>query len=134
MFTLREYQVAPYKAGIDFYNQSEPKPGIIVAPTAFGKSILIAHLANDIKGRTLVIQPSKELLEQNHKKFQSLGGHASIYSASFNKKYFAGVTYATIGSITKQAETFKRLGYMNLIIDEAHLYPRTMESMIGRFL
>lgn len=29
---------------------------------------------------------------------------------------------------------FKRLGFTKMLIDEAHLYPRNADSMLGRFL
>jgi len=41
-------------------------PSVIVAPTAFGKSIVIADIAHQLGEKILVIQPSKELLEQNY--------------------------------------------------------------------
>jgi DNA repair protein RadD len=131
---LREYQIEPHQKGVEFFAKEEPKPGIIVAPTAFGKSHLIAHTAKDIEGRTIVLQPTKELLEQNYKKIISLGARASIFSASMNRKNIGAITYATIGSVFKIGDSFKELGFRNMIIDEVHLYPRTMESMLGTFL
>lgn len=130
---LRPNQEEPTRIGVEFFKKKTKEPGIIVAPTAFGKSIVIAHIANSLEDKTLVLQPSKELLEQNYKKFMALGGEASIYSASFGTKEFGHVTYATIGSIKNIGGTFKELGYKNLIIDEAHLYPRNSDSMFGTF-
>lgn len=88
--------------------------------------------------RLLVLQPSKELLEQNYCKYMSLcgdfGTNAGIYSASFGRREIAQITYATIGSIKNLGETFKRYGFTKMLIDEAHLYPREADSMLGRFL
>jgi len=134
MFDLREYQVSGYEDAMAFFQQEAPRPGILVAPTAYGKSVLIAHLANNIEGRTLVLQPSKELLEQNYNKYISLGGYASIYSASFGKKKLSNTVYATIGSIKNIGKTFGTLGFANMIIDEVHLYPRGTDSMLGKFM
>jgi DNA repair protein RadD len=131
---LRENQVQPVKIGVDFFNKKNAVPSIMIAPTAFGKSIVIAHIADAINDKILIIQPSKELLEQNFNKFTSLGGNASIYSASFNIKEIGNVTYATIGSIKNIGKTFKNLGFTKMIIDEAHLYPRNSDSMLGGFL
>ncbi len=86
------------------------------------------------QGKTLVLQPSKELLEQNISKLQALGGHASIFSASLGQKEFGDITYATIGSIKTLGNDFRELGYKFLIIDEADRYPRGSESMLGKFL
>lgn len=134
MSTLRPNQVPAHKIAVDFFSQANPEPSIIVAPTAFGKSHLIAHVTNDIVGKTLILQPTKELLQQNYEKFTLLGGYAAIYSASAGIKRFGNVMYATIGSIKGLGEKFKALGFENLIIDEVHLYPRSVESMLGNFL
>ena len=97
---LRPNQIEPVKKGVEFFKSKKPHPSIIVAPTAFGKSIVIAEIAHQLGEKILVIQPSKELLEQNYNKFINLGGNASIYSASMNEKEIGDVTYATIGYIT----------------------------------
>ena len=94
---LRDYQIEPVAVGIEYFNTKKMAPSIIVAPTAFGKSIVIAHIANGIGEKVLVIQPSKELLEQNYNKLITLGGKASIYSASMGEKEIGDITYATIG-------------------------------------
>lgn len=133
MLKLRENQKEPVRLGVEFFKKKNPSPSLIVAPTAFGKSIVIASIANELEGKTIVLQPSKELLEQNYNKLVTLGGEASIYSASFNKKEFGKITYATIGSIKDIGSKFKELGYTNMIIDEAHLYPRASDSMFGKF-
>jgi len=83
---LRPNQIEPVKKGVEFFQSKKPHPSIIVAPTAFGKSIVIAEIAHRLGEKILVIQPSKELLEQNYNKFINLGGKASIYSASMNEK------------------------------------------------
>ena len=69
MLTLRNNQIEPVERGIAYFSEKKPVPSIIVAPTAFGKSIVIAHIAKGVGEKVLVIQPSKELLEQNYEKF-----------------------------------------------------------------
>jgi DNA repair protein RadD len=131
---LRPNQIEPVRKGVEFLEQKKPQPSIIVAPTAFGKSIVIAQIAKEIGERLLVIQPSKELLEQNYNKFINLGGYASIYSASMNEKEIGSVTYATIGSIVKVAHKFKELGINKVIIDECDRFPREPSGMLRKFL
>ena len=63
---LRPNQIEPVKRGVEFFKQKKAVPSIIVAPTAFGKSIVIAQIAKEVDEKLLVIQPSKELLEQNY--------------------------------------------------------------------
>ena len=138
MITLRENQSEPIRKAIDFFNEKKPKPSLIVLPTAWGKSILTAFVAKNTADRLIVLQPSKELLEQNYLKYCTLcdgfGANAGIYSASFGRKDIAQITYATIGSIKNLGAKFKALGFTKMLIDEAHLYPREADSMLGRFL
>ena len=138
MITLRKNQVEPISKATAFFKEKRPAPSLIVLPTAWGKSILTAFVANEIEDKLLVIQPSKELLQQNYQKYVSLcgdfGAQAGVYSASFGRKDINKITYATIGSIKKIGKTFKQLGFKKMLIDEAHLYPREADSMLGTFL
>lgn len=138
MITLRENQVEPINKAIEFFRNPKPKPSLIVLPTAWGKSILAAYVAKNCGGKLIVLQPSKELLEQNYTKYCDLCGifgvNAGIYSASFGRKDIASITYATIGSIKNMGAKFKELGFTKILIDEAHFYPREADSMLGRFL
>ena len=139
MITLRKNQTEPIRKAIEFFNAKNPPPSLIVLPTAWGKSILTAFTAKSADDKLLVLQPSKELLEQNYKKYITLCGddwqvQAGIYSASFGRKDINKVTYATIGSIKNLGKLFKQLGFKKMLIDEAHLYPREADSMLGKFL
>lgn len=138
MITLRENQAEPIQKAIRFFQEKNPKPSLIVLPTAWGKSILTAFVAKNSNDKMIVLQPSKELLEQNYLKYCTLfgdfGTNAGIYSASFGRKEIAPITYATIGSIKNLGAEFKRYGFTKMLIDEAHLYPREADSMLGRFL
>ena len=138
MIELRQNQIEPVRKAIDFFTQAKPKPSLIVLPTAWGKSILTAFVAKECNDKLIVLQPSKELLEQNYLKYCTLcndfGSEAGIYSASFGRKEIMPITYATIGSIKNLGAKFKELGFTKMLIDEAHLYPREADSMLGRFL
>lgn len=138
MITLRVNQTEPIDKAIRFFRESNPDPSLIVLPTAWGKSILTAFTAKHSGERLIVLQPSKELLEQNFKKYITLcggfGSNAGIYSASMGRKEIMPITYATIGSIKALGAKFKQLGFTKMLIDEAHLYPRESTSMLGRFL
>lgn len=135
MIELRPNQTEPVRKAIEFFNESKPKPSLIVLPTAWGKSILTAFVAKNCTDKMIVLQPSKELLEQNFLKYSNLCGdfglNAGIYSASFGRKEIMPITYATIGSIKNLGAEFKRLGFTKMLIDEAHLYPRQSDSMLG---
>lgn len=138
MITLRENQIEAVEKAIDFFNQKKKSnPSLMVLPTAWGKSILIGYVAYKTKGKILVIQPSKELLEQNFNKYFDLCqdmGQVGVYSASFNSKEINDVTFATIGSIKNKAEEFKNAKVTKIIIDEAHMYPRGEAGMLRSFI
>jgi len=138
---LRTYQVPAVQKGLDYFRSKNPKPSIIIAPTAAGKSIIIGAIVDGIvkdlslDGNVLVLQPTRELLLQNYEKFKAFGGRASIYSASLDSKRIGNVTYATIGSIKNIGAVFKEKGFKYLLVDEADRYPREQTtSMFGKFL
>jgi len=135
---LREYQKEPVRKGIEFFKNEKSVPSIIVAPTAAGKSLYAAKIAegviNELDGSIVIVQPNIELLEQNLEKYRMLGGHASVYSASMDSRKIGRVTFATIGSIKNIGHIFKQKGFKYLLVDEIHLYPRESDSMLGKFL
>lgn len=136
MLKLRSNQEEPIRIAIEYFKEKKTKPSLIVLPTAWGKSILTACVAKETNDKLLIVQPSKELLEQNYNKYVTLygGNNASIYSASCNSNQISQITYATIGSIKNIGKEFKELGFTKMLIDEAHLYPREADSMLGTFL
>lgn len=131
MLELRSNQVKSVEIGTSYFKDKKPPPSIMVLPTAAGKSIIIAQICKNVEEKILILQPSKELLEQNYAKFTLLGGEASIYSASLNTKEIGHVTYATIGSIKNIGHKFS--GY-KLIIDECDRFPRESSGMLRTFI
>ena len=135
MIELRPYQKKAVQKNVEFFKKKKTKPSIFIAPVASGKSLIIGKTIKEIGTSTLVLQPSKELLEQNYEKFQNFGGEASIYSASMGIKEIGHVTYATLGSIKNLGKKFKEYGIKNLIIDEAHMsYSPEKDSMFMKFV
>lgn len=106
---------------------------MIIAPTGAGKSLIIADVASKIKDSIIVLQPNKELLEQNYSKYLSYGNKASVFSASLGKKELGHVTFATIGSIKAVAEEIKSRGVGLVIIDECHFQSKR-GSEVAKFL
>lgn len=94
--------------------------GICVLPTGSGKSLVISGIVNQANEKTLVLQPTKEILESNYDKITNSGfTDVAIFSASMGVKEVGKCTYATIGSIINKLELFA--GTATLIIDECHL-------------
>lgn len=100
------------------YPQSVP---LIVAPTASGKSVIVAELCVELgktaPGMVLVLTHRRELVEQNAAK---LPAHieVGVYSAGLGKKELRRVTVAGFQSIRKQAAKLPKVSY--ILIDEAH--------------
>lgn len=93
---------------------------LVILPTGAGKSIVIADLAHRFNQDILILQPSKEILEQNYEKLCRYvnPSEIGIYSASMGEKDIKRYTLATIQSVYKIPEQFKHIKLM--VIDEAH--------------
>lgn len=119
-YVLRDYQQQASDNAIRFFNSRSDKNALLVLPTGAGKSLVIANIANNMDGNVLVLQPSKEILEQNYGKLRSYGvDDCSIYSASCGSKEISRITFATIGSIMGHIDDFDHFRY--IIVDECHL-------------
>lgn len=141
-FKFRDYQEKSYKIGLRILNRvSKAKTkkmvsGMIVNPTGAGKGFLVGKLSEDVSEPILVLQPSKELLEQNFIKFEIFGGKATVCCSSLTERTRGGIpyttingremrsdeiseiTFGTIGSLTSRIPELKELGIKKVIIDE----------------
>lgn len=131
VFTPRPYQVEAIAKAVAFFKSDARGNAIEILPTGSGKSVVIANIAAGVEGKTLIFQPSKEILEQNYRKYTSYGYRAGIYSASAGMKHLDTVTFATIGSVAKKAHLFRE--YRNIIVDECHLC-NAQEGMYSDFI
>lgn len=119
-FQPRQYQVEAIDTAVDFFHDKKKKFNALeILPTGSGKSVVIANIAKALPGKTVVFQPSKEILEQNYAKFMGYGYRAGIYSASAGMKFIDTITFATIGSVAKKKHIFE--DFKNIIVDECHL-------------
>lgn len=114
----RWYQQQAIDKAIEFFHDKKKGNAIQILPTGSGKSVIIANIAAGIEGKTLILQPSKEILIQNVRKYAGYGFRAGVYSASAGQKHIEKVTFATIGSIVKKPHLFREV--KNIIVDEAH--------------
>jgi DNA repair protein RadD len=119
MYKLRDYQQKAVDNTIAYFRQKKD-PAVIVLPTGAGKSLVIAELARIAKGRVLVLAHVKELVEQNHDKYESYGLKAGIYSAGLNKKDTEDkVIFGSIQSVANADDRFFD-DFNIVIIDECH--------------
>ena len=118
-YKLRPYQQEAVNATIQHF-RSGKNPAVVVLPTGAGKSLVIAELARIARGRVLVLAHVRELVEQNHAKYVSLGLDAGIYSAGLNRKDIEHKTiFGSIQSIARAQEGFFE-NFSLLVIDECH--------------
>ncbi len=118
-FQLRDYQKEAVSATLKHFRQSN-ESAVIVLPTGSGKSLVIAELARLARRKILVLTHVKELVEQNHEKYQSYGITAGIYSAGLKQKDTQyQVTFASIQSAVRNLDDFCE-PYSLIIIDECH--------------
>ena len=130
---LRQYQQDAVESAIDWMKKCT-EPALLELATGAGKSWIAAAIAQWIhetsKKKVLVLQPSKELTEQNFSKYVSTGKKASIFSASAGSKCTRhNVVYATpktvLNSISRFGDSFGAV-----IIDEAHQTTPTIKQII----
>jgi len=131
-YVLRDYQVKAVESGIHNLN-NYASPFVLVLPTGSGKSLVISDICHKLNEPILILQPSKEILEQNYAKLLSYGvTDVGIYSASFKSRDIQKFTYATIGSIFGKPELF--MHFKKVILDECHLLsPKNITGMYNKF-
>ncbi|WP_057831410.1 DEAD/DEAH box helicase [Colwellia sp. TT2012] len=119
VFQLRDYQEEAVAAVLKHFRKTN-ESAVIVLPTGSGKSLVIAELARLAKRKILVLTHVKELVEQNHQKYQTYGVTAGIYSAGLKlKETQHQVTFASIQSAARNLNDFSE-PYSLIIIDECH--------------
>ncbi|PXA04793.1 ATP-dependent helicase [Coraliomargarita sinensis] len=133
MYELRTYQQEAVDRTLNYFRKRR-SPAVIVLPTGAGKSLVIAELAKIAKGRVLVLAHVKELVEQNHLKYESYGLKAGIYSAGLNQKDRSEkVIFGSIQSVAKADDAF--FGDFTLVvIDECHRVGVEPESQYAKVL
>ncbi len=118
-FQLRPYQQEAVDATLNHFRKSD-ESAVIVLPTGAGKSLVIAELARLARRKILVLTHVKELVEQNHAKYQSYGLSGGIYAAGLKRKEkHHQVTFASVQSVAANLDQF-RDEYSLVIIDECH--------------
>ncbi|CAH6875265.1 putative DNA repair helicase RadD [Vibrio chagasii] len=127
MYTLRPYQAESVKSVIHYFRKHQT-PAVLVLPTGAGKSLVIAELARLAKGRVLVLAHVKELVEQNHEKYEGYGLKGSIFSAGLGRKETdQQVVFASVQSVVRNLDSFSNQ-FSLLVIDECHRVPDEKNS------
>lgn len=122
---LRDYQQEAVDTVKEWWGKSK-KPAMLQLATGAGKSHIIAALANACDNQNvLILQPTKEILEQNLEKLVASGvprDWIAVCSASAGGwDIGTGITLATIGTIVSAVDYCKHV--RTIIVDEADVVP-----------
>lgn len=118
--TLRPYQRDAVARVVEHFRGSDD-PAVVVLPTGSGKSLVIAELARLARGRVLVLAHVRELVEQNHAKYQAYGLEADIFSAGLGRKESGRqVVFGSVQSVVRNLPLFQDDAFTLLVIDECH--------------
>jgi len=133
-YALRDYQVPPVESAIR-YLESGGNRGVLHLPCGAGKSWIYAEIAKRMNLRTVILQPNKELAEQNLDKMNQvgLGSECGIMCAGLNRKqknkFF---TFATHKTLISHLSDFKDVGLV--IVDECDYVPPDSGTQIRKVL
>ncbi|MGV3345895.1 DEAD/DEAH box helicase [Enterobacteriaceae bacterium LUAb1] len=132
-YTLRPYQQEAVDATLAWFRRSR-QPAVIVLPTGAGKSLVIAELAKQARGRVLVLAHVKELVAQNHSKYAHWGLPADIFAAGLQQRNASSrVVFGSVQSVARNLAYFDDT-FTLLIIDECHRISDEKESQYQQVL
>nr|WP_168550286.1 DEAD/DEAH box helicase [Roseomonas mucosa] len=137
--SLRPYQRAAIDALYQWFGENSGNP-LVVIPTAGGKSLVISTFIKEAvesypDTRILVLTHVRELISQN---YQELIGFwpdapAGVYSAGLGARDLRSqIIFAGIQSIHRHAYALQRVDLV--LVDEAHLIPRSSNTLYRKFL
>ena len=131
---LRPYQQEAVKRVVGHFRASS-EPALVVLPTGSGKSLVIAELARLARGRVLVLAHVRELVEQNHAKYQAYGLEADIFSAGLKRKEATRqVVFGSVQSVVRNLERFNDANFTLLVIDESHRVSLNEDASYGQVI
>jgi len=136
---LRPYQSGAIQGIYNYFHENSGNP-LVVIPTAGGKSLVMATFVEGVlktfpDQRILIVTHVRELIEQNYTELKKLWPQApaGIYSAGLKQRDIrARILFAGIQSIHKRVYDVQQCDLV--LIDEAHLIPRSSNTMYRRFL
>lgn len=118
--TLRDYQQQAVVRVVEHFRRGSD-PAVVVLPTGSGKSLVIAELARLARGRVLALAHVRELVEQNHAKYQAYGLEADIFSAGLKRRESSRqVVFGSVQSVVRNLASFADENFTLLVIDECH--------------
>ncbi|WP_239404497.1 DEAD/DEAH box helicase [Frankia sp. Cj3] len=119
---LRPYQREAIDAVYAKFREGVNRPAIIL-PTGSGKTVLLAHMAAENDGRTLILAHRRELIDQAEEKVRSIATGRSVGVEMAGRK--AGGAEIVIASVQtmsskKRMNEWVRDAFSLVIVDECH--------------
>lgn len=139
MLTLRDYQRESVDAVYAYWQKGGGNP-LIVLPTGAGKSLVLATIVRELCEqwpdlRIAVVTHVKELINQDYQALMRIWPEApaGIYSAGLNRRDTRSrVLFCGVQSVWNKVA---RIGHVDvLIVDEAHLIPKSADTTYGKFI
>lgn len=132
MKELRSYQRKAIDSIYDYWRKSDSGHGVVVIPTAGGKSLVMAALVKELcelypGTRILILSHVKELIAQNHDELIEYWPDApvGVFSAGIGRKEIqAQVLIASIQSLDKHVHKLDPAPEI-VLVDECHLIARS---------
>jgi len=139
MISLRPYQRSAIDALYAYWEHGGGN-GLLVLPTGAGKSLVLSTIIKELLEqyhglRICVVTHSRELIVQNFGETLRIWPQApvGIYSAGVGRRDArAKVLFAGIQSVFNKTDAVGPFDL--LIVDEAHLIPRSSATMYGQFI
>jgi len=141
MLQLRPYQQQAVDSVFEWFEgDGHSANPLIVLPTGTGKSLVLSEIcrrsiAEYGEMKIVVVTHVMELIKQNHEEMmrQWPEADAGIYSAGIGKRqHKPTVVFCGIQSVHSKAHLFQKVDFV--IVDEAHLIPRKVNTMYQKFL
>ena len=129
---LRDYQEEAVNILFKYWEKSW-KPCVLQLGTGAGKSVICAEITKRLNAPVLILQPTKEILEQNYEKLLQVGidrNKVSICSASAGGWRIGAITLATIGTIYQYPQCCQH--FQAVIIDECDVL--NFEKVSGMYM
>lgn len=138
MTVLRDYQSEAISALYRWFGDGKGNP-LVVAPTGSGKSVMLSEfirraLADYPATRIVMVTHVKELIAQNYAAALRLWPEApaGIWSAGLGRRQMRQITFAGIQTVARRAAEFGHIDL--LVVDEAHLIPRSGTGLYRTFI
>jgi superfamily II DNA or RNA helicase len=125
--TLRDYQVKVVEQCI------KKKIGTVVSSVGSGKSIMMASLTNYLNKPTLIIVPTKQLVQQLYNSFKKVFDEGDLGVLCGDEKRVRKITIGTISTIKNQIHINEQsMSFFDIILmDEGH---STAQCETGLFI